>query len=398
MPNLFCNFIFLFTYAVNHHSNCTLITISSAAASLSTLIIVSLILAFYRLRRSRRRIFDSNSAPNSNLEVGNHQQLWSFPSDLGPISLQKYSYHEILEATQSFADVNIIGYGGSGFVYRGVLKEGRVVAIKRHAHQHFERMDQFYNEIRILSMVDHPNLVKLYGFCYRDDKDLLLVFEHVCNGSLYDQLHHQKDAEKKNFSCRVVGINSWRVRLRLSMEIAQALSFLHNCASPQILHRDVKTSNILLDDGFHAKLADFGLSRLVPLRARHVSTDPQGTPGYVDPEYLNCYRLTDKSDVYSFGVVLMELVSGMLPVDVSRSEKDTILSSMALLKEKEGTWKELVDSNCWREDEDINAGIASLEMMQLAFWCLRPNKEDRPSMGEVAGTLTKLWWSYGGES
>lgn len=374
------------------HRRLTTTTILALFAVLLAVIVMTAIFSLWCLRR-KRRIFTSRSAPNSNSKPWS-QRAQLLSSRLGPICAQEYSYQELLEATHDFADDHIIGDGGFGSVYLGTLKDGRLIAVKRLFHDNFSRMDHFYNEIQILSRLDHPNLVKFYGFCCEDDKDLLLVFEYLRNGSVFDQLHHEDVQAFEGASPRGAGIPSWRVRLTLAMETAEALCYLHNSISPPILHRDVKTTNILLDEGFHAKLADFGLSRLVPLDVTHVSTAPQGTPGYVDPEYHSCYRLTDKSDVYSFGVVLMELVSSKKAVDMSRSEKEINLSSMALLKEKQGTVKELVDTQCWQTEEDTDVELVVGEVMQLAFQCLQPEKVDRPCMRDVAASLTKLWQSH----
>ncbi|KAH7280567.1 hypothetical protein KP509_36G003200 [Ceratopteris richardii] len=372
-----------------------LVIISATAAAAGVMFMILAMLMLHWTWKKKMKVFANKRAPTSSMDF-RHQRTSMFSSTFGPVSAQEYSYHDLYEATNGFAHDHVIGDGGFGCVYRGVLKDGQLVAIKRLFHRSFNRMDHLHNEIRILSRLDHPNLVKLHGFCYENDTDLLLVFEYILNGSLFDQLHLDEVEAKTKLPSAGIGIHSWEVRLNIAMEIARALSYLHN-TSPPILHRDVKTTNILLDEAFHAKLADFGLSRLVPLELTHVSTAPQGTPGYVDPEYHNCYRLTDKSDVYSFGVVLLELVSRKLPVDMSRSDKEINLSSMALLKEKNGTWKELVDYDCWHIEEDASAEVVAREMMQLAFWCLRPEKVNRPSMQEVDAFLTKLCQSYVGE-
>lgn len=162
------------------------------------------------------------------------------------------------------------------------------------------------NEVQILTRMKHPNLVTLYGCSSQHCRELILVYEYVKNGTVADHLSG-KNAKS--------GSLPWPVRLRIAIESAAALSYLHACG---IIHRDVKTSNILLDRNFSVKVADFGLSRLFPNVVTHVSTAPQGTPGYVDPEYSQCYQLTDKSDVYSFGVVLIELISSMPAVDMDR--------------------------------------------------------------------------------
>jgi serine/threonine protein kinase len=243
------------------------------------------------------------------------------------------------------------------------------------------------------------------------------VFEYVANGNLFDQLH-KSDLPQVTSSNR---INCWKVRLQVAWEIAEALLYLHTFASPPIFHRDVKTSNILLDEDFHAKLADFGISRSVPNQATHISTNPQGTPGYVDPEYHNCYRLTDKSDVYSFGVVLMELLSGRQAVDMFAKSKDEInLSTLTLSKVADGTWHELLDQSCWASSYNHHPGDSSepariqyfsgtphhrecitlnldhcknpiaQSLVELAVRCLQPASANRPHMKDVVLALSGL--------
>lgn len=155
------------------------------------------------------------------------------------------------------------------------------------------------NEVEILTRLRHKNLVSLCGCTSQHSRELLLVYEYIPNGTVADHLHGDKAKP---------GSLPWPVRMSIAIETANALAYLHVSG---IIHRDVKTTNILLDSNFCVKVADFGLSRLFPIDATHISTAPQGTPGYVDPEYHQCYQLTEKSDVYSFGVVLIELVSSM---------------------------------------------------------------------------------------
>ena len=275
----------------------------------------------------------------------------------------------------------MIGDGGFGAVYLGILKDGRKVAIKRLYHDNFRKMDQFYNEIKVLSSFQHPHLVKFYGFCCEDDRDLLLVFEYASKGTVWDQLHDKDGMALKPFP--------WKLRLKIACETAEALSYLHNKLDPPIYHRDVKTTNILLDENFSVKVADFGLSRLVPIDVTHVTTAPQGSPGYVDPDYHQCYQLTDKSDVYSFGVVLVELVSAQLAVDMSRNRDDINLSSLALTKIACGAWKELVDPSLHMDAEMDKEGSVKA-VLDLAFTCLQEEKDDRPTMKQVAETLIDI--------
>ena len=404
-------------------------------------IIAAIFIAFIVYKRSRRKEdsmikFHANNSRRMLLDK--LRSLFSSENDKNVLA-HEFSHKELMEATHSFAYENMVGDGGFGAVYVGTLKDGRKVAIKKLFYENFQRLDQFCNEIHILSQLNHPNLVKFYGFCCQDERDLLLVFEFAARGSLFDQLHESDS--------RLVGnnpINCWKIRLRIAWETAEALCYLHNFASPPIFHRDVKTSNILVDGDFHAKLADFGISRFVPHEATHISTIPQGTPGYIDPEYYNCNRLTDKSDVYSFGVVLMELLTGRQALDVcAKSRKDINLSNLALSKVADGTWHELLDHSCWQSSYHCDssepaaqiqycseashhetthavvhrastietAAIAGLEasnplleenisdphknpivknLVELAFRCLQPDSADRPNMRGIVEALSNL--------
>ncbi|KAI5077028.1 hypothetical protein GOP47_0009093 [Adiantum capillus-veneris] len=292
---------------------------------------------------------------------------------------REISFKELVCATETFADKNILGDGGYGAVYRGVLADGLQVAVKRLHHDNYRRIEHFYNEIKVLSNLNHPNLVMLFGFCACEDKrELLLVFEYASQGTVSDHLHGGRKPPM-----------SWSLRLRIACETADALCYLHNAVVPPIYHRDVKTANILLDDAFHAKLADFGLSKLVPIQATHISTSPQGTPGYLDPEYHECYQLTDKSDVYSLGVVLMELVSGKLAVDMSRERGEINLSTLAVMKIQCGLLEELVDPQLdMKKDPSVERAIN--RVVELAFACLQGYRDDRPSMGCVAEMLAHI--------
>jgi len=289
-----------------------------------------------------------------------------------------FCYEELEQATGFFDEKRELGDGAFGSVYLGNLWDGRLVAVKRLYHDNSRRVEQFGNEVKILSSLNHPNLVLLIGYC-QDRKELLLVFEYVPNGTLADHLHGESRGKSL----------SWETRLNIAVETAQALAYLHFCVKPPIFHRDVKSTNILLDENFRAKVADFGLSRLVPLEATHVSTAPQGTPGYLDPDYQHCYRLSDKSDVYSFGVVLVELISAKKAVDITRGTRDIGLANLALSKIQCGALHELVDPNleieCNPRVKAMVTGVA-----ELAFRCLAYEKDDRPNMMEVAAQLQQL--------
>jgi serine/threonine protein kinase len=185
----------------------------------------------------------------------------------------------------------------------------------------------------IFSTLNHPRVVHLYGYTSADSPKLLLVYEFVRNGTLADHFH----GDRKNPQ----GL-SWDTRLNIAIQTAKALAFLHNI-DPPIFHRDVKTSNILLDDNFNVKVVDFGLCRHMPVNASHVTTTPQGTPRYFNPEYHQYYQLTEKSDFYSFRVVLVEIISAKVAVDVNRNTREINLANMVISKIQEGDLHELVD-------------------------------------------------------
>ncbi|CAM0879000.1 unnamed protein product [Alopecurus aequalis] len=286
-----------------------------------------------------------------------------------------FTFEELEEATDGFNASRELGDGGFGTVYKGKLKDGRVVAVKRLYKNNYKRVEQFLNEVDILSRLLHQNLVILYGCTSRMSRDLLLVYEFIPNGTVADHLHGSRSAQR--------GL-TWPLRLNIAIETAEALSYLH---AVEIIHRDVKTTNILLDNSFHVKVADFGLSRLFPLEVTHVSTVPQGTPGYVDPVYHQCYKLTDKSDVYSFGVVLVELISSKPAVDMSRSHSEINLANMALNRIQNHEVVQLVDPELgYDTDSETKSSID--RVAEVAFQCLQLERELRPSIKEVVEILS----------
>ncbi|XP_017439829.1 LEAF RUST 10 DISEASE-RESISTANCE LOCUS RECEPTOR-LIKE PROTEIN KINASE-like 1.2 isoform X6 [Vigna angularis] len=314
----------------------------------------------------------SSDPSSKDTEKGSH----SFTQSIIP-RVHLFSYEELEEATNYFDPSKELGEGGFGTVYFGKLRDGRSVAVKRLYENNYRRVAQFMNEIRILTGIAHPNLVKLYGCTSRHSRELLLVYEYIPNGTVADHLHGQRSKP---------GTLPWHIRMNIAVETASALKFLH---LRDIIHRDVKTNNILLDSNFRVKVADFGLSRLFPELVTHVSTAPQGTPGYVDPEYHECYQLTNKSDVYSFGVVLVELISSLPAVDITRHRHEINLANMAINKIHNQTLQELVDPNLgFESDFKVRKMISGVA--ELAFQCLQSSKEMRPSMEEVLETLKDI--------
>ncbi|XP_050255397.1 LEAF RUST 10 DISEASE-RESISTANCE LOCUS RECEPTOR-LIKE PROTEIN KINASE-like 1.2 isoform X5 [Quercus robur] len=288
-----------------------------------------------------------------------------------------FTYNELEEATNNFDSAKELGDGGFGTVYYGILRDGRQVAVKRLYEHNCRRVEQFMNEVEILTRLRHPNLVSLYGCTSRTSRELLLVYEYIPNGTVADHLHG--DLAKP-------GALPFPTRMKIAVETATALAYLH---ASDIIHRDVKTNNILLDNNFLVKVADFGLSRLFPTDVTHVSTAPQGTPGYVDPEYHECYQLTEKSDVFSFGVVLIELISSMPAVDISRHRHEINLSNMAMNKIQNHTLHELVDPSLGFES-DCTVKNMITDVAELAFQCLQYVKEMRPSMAQVLEALNDI--------
>ncbi|KAF7034588.1 hypothetical protein CFC21_045581 [Triticum aestivum] len=325
--------------------------------------------ALYQRKKSKQAV-----ASNEFMRSGSSMTSYSKDLEMGG-SPHIFTFEELEVATDGFSASRELGDGGFGTVYKGKLKDGRVVAVKRLYKNNYRRVEQFLNEVDILSRLLHQNLVILYGCTSRMSRDLLLVYEFVANGTVADHLHGSSAAER--------GL-TWPLRLNIAIETAEALAYLH---AVEIIHRDVKTTNILLDNSFHVKVADFGLSRLFPLEVTHVSTVPQGTPGYVDPVYHQCYKLTDKSDVYSFGVVLVELISSKPAVDMSRSHSEINLANMALNRIQNHEVVQLVDPELGYDTDPETKRTIDL-VAEVAFQCLQMERDLRPSIKEVVEILT----------
>ncbi|XP_037497366.1 LEAF RUST 10 DISEASE-RESISTANCE LOCUS RECEPTOR-LIKE PROTEIN KINASE-like 1.1 isoform X2 [Jatropha curcas] len=337
---------------------------------------VAVMLSIIFIQRHRRRKHIS-SIILSTISSSNPSSSSGLEADSVYFEVPIFSFVELEEATGNFHPEKELGNGGFGAVYYGILRDGGEVAVKRLYEHDYRRVQQFMNEIEILTRLRHKNLVSLYGCTSRRSRELLLVYEYIPKGTIADHLH----GNQANSSPL-----TWAIRLRIATETASALAYLH---ASDIIHRDVKTNNILLDSNYIVKVADFGLSRLFPSDATHISTAPQGTPGYLDPEYYQCYQLTNKSDVYSFGVVLIELVSSMPAVDMSRHRHEINLANLAMNKIRKREFDELIDPRLGHHlDKEVNRMITSVA--ELAFQCLQQDKEMRPSMEEVLQQLQTI--------
>jgi serine/threonine protein kinase len=288
--------------------------------------------------------------------------------------VKDFTYGEMAMATNNFNSSSQVGQGGYGKVYKGILADGTIVAIKRAQEGSLQGEKEFLTEIELLSRLHHRNLVSLIGYC-DEEGEQMLVYEFMPNGTLRDQLS-AKSKEPMSFD----------TRLGISLGSAKGILYLHTEANPPIFHRDIKASNILLDTNYTAKVADFGLSRLAPVPIEgvvpaHISTVVKGTPGYLDPEYFLTHQLTDKSDVYSLGVVFLELLTGMQPI----SHGKNIVREVNVAYQS-GMIFGVIDGRMGSYPSDC-----VVKFLSLALKCCKDETDARPSMAEVVRELENIW-------
>uniref|UniRef100_A0ACD5ZDB6 Uncharacterized protein n=1 Tax=Avena sativa TaxID=4498 RepID=A0ACD5ZDB6_AVESA len=324
-----------------------------------------------KLIRTKQKFFELNGG------VFLQQQMRSYNGTSTCASgFNIFSKEDLEKATDNFAADRVVGRGGHGIVYKGILEDKTVVAIKKSKMIEEAPTKEFAMEMFILSQINHKNVVKLLGCCLEVEVPML-VYEFVSNGTLYHYIHGSKGLDSGT---------AFETCLRIAVESAEALAYMHSSASPPILHGDVKTANILLDDKLTAKVSDFGASKLAPTDEAKMATLVQGTCGYLDPEYLMTCRLTDKSDVYSFGVVLLELLTRKKALYFDGPEEDRSLVLCFMMAVQVGQHQELLDSQLRNE-----MSIETLEGITLLIMrCLNMSGQERPAMKEVAERLEML--------
>lgn len=303
-----------------------------------------------------------------------HQQNDPCNEDFsGTENITRFSYKELVKATAKFDQSNKIGEGGYGPVYKGTLKDGTAVAVKVLSLQSRQGKKEFLSELLAISNVSHENLVKLYGCCV-EESHKILVYNYLENNSLSQTLLGSRHSS--------IQFN-WRTRVNICIGVAKGLAYLHDVIRPHIVHRDIKASNILLDDDLTPKISDFGLAKLLPSDVSHISTRVAGTLGYLAPEYAIRGQVTRKSDVYSFGVLLVEIVSGRCNTDTRLPYEDQILLEKTWAYYDQGNLDKIIDSNLG-DDLDVDEAC---RFLKVGLLCTKNITKRRPDMSTVLAML-----------
>ncbi|XP_027916516.1 probable receptor-like protein kinase At1g49730 isoform X4 [Vigna unguiculata] len=349
-----------------HHSY-RLTLVPGIAIAVTAVAVITLIVLIVLIRQKSRELDKSDNFGKPCSKTLPPCTTWKFQEGSSSM-FRKFSYKEIKRATEDFSTV--IGQGGFGTVYKADFSDGLVAAVKRMNRISEQGEDEFCREIELLARLHHRHLVALRGFCIQK-RERFLLYEYMGNGSLKDHLHSPGKTPL-----------SWRTRIQIAIDVANALEYLHFYCDPPLCHRDIKSSNTLLDENFVAKIADFGLAQASKdgsVCFEPVNTEIRGTPGYMDPEYVVTQELTEKSDIYSFGVLLLEIVTGRRAIQDNKNLVEWAQPYM----ESDTRLLELVDPNV-RESFDLDQ---LQTVISIVAWCTHREGRARPSIKQVLRLL-----------
>ncbi|KAJ0800994.1 putative protein kinase RLK-Pelle-L-LEC family [Helianthus annuus] len=331
---------------------------------LSVTIVFLSMLVFVLWRRQKNKVREHEAGEDAfDVEMNNEFEMGTGP--------KRFSYHELSHSTCNFAETEKLGEGGFGGVYKGFLKDsGMYIAVKRVSKSSKQGIKEYASEVRIISRLRHRNLVQLIGWCHQKG-EFLLVYEYMENGSLDSHLFKH------------TSLLTWTTRYKIVHDLASALLYLHEEWEQCVLHRDIKSSNVMLDSGFNAKLGDFGLAKLVDHEKGSQTTMLAGTLGYMAPECVITGKATKESDVFSFGVVALEIACGRKPIEYKAQEKQVRLIQWVWELYGSGTLLEAADPSLGSEydEEEIQ------RLMIVGLWCAHPDSEFRPSMRQAIKVL-----------
>ncbi|KAH0453215.1 hypothetical protein IEQ34_017539 [Dendrobium chrysotoxum] len=359
---------------------------------LMSVAVICIVIVWAIVARARRREAEEAKMLGS-LHAAHAATTWKIGKEKEPLSinvatfqrqLRKLTFSQLIEATNGFSAASMIGSGGFGEVFKATLKDGSNVAIKKLIHLSYQGDREFTAEMETLGKIKHRNLVPLLGYC-KVGEERLLVYEYMRYGSLEDMLHGRRRERDTALS--------WDERKKIARGAAKGLCFLHHNCIPHIIHRDMKSSNVLLDGEMEARVSDFGMARLISALDTHLSVSTlAGTPGYVPPEYYQSFRCTAKGDVYSFGVVLLEIITGRRPTD-KEDFGDTNLVGWVKIRVGEGKGREVLDKELLTEAVIEIGEIEVKEMegfLEIALKCVDDFPSKRPSMLQVVAMLREL--------